>query len=119
MSGLVPRVEGRDSLEGSVIMWGKKFKMALRIIQTNFRRSRAAHDLAYATCVREKLDVLVVGEPNKAVMKAASWFEAEKVYVAVLFLDKSIRVEKDMSFQLEGFRLIACNVSHKLDIWIG
>lgn len=41
--------------------------------------------------------MLVVGEPNREVVKAASWVKESTVIVAVLFLDKSIRVARVQS----------------------
>lgn len=57
---------------------------ATKILQTNLNRSRAAWDLAMQVTAERSIDVLVIGEPNKARAKAAGVYMDQRVDVAVL-----------------------------------
>ncbi|CAH1960191.1 unnamed protein product [Acanthoscelides obtectus] len=48
----------------------RNLRKSLRILQTNLGRETAAHDIAFATVAEYNIDLLVVGEPNKTIIKA-------------------------------------------------
>lgn len=91
--------------------------MGIKFLQTNLGRSRAAHDLAYATCKRMGVDVLVVGEPNKKLVGSPPWIRDRRSDVAVLFVNRGIEAASlasrngHLCISLSGLRLICCYMS--------
>lgn len=62
------------------------------VFQVNLGRSRISYDLAYATASRLRADILVASEPNKKLIKSGGWLTDGKGDVAVIFLNKKLRV---------------------------
>lgn len=57
----------------------------LRILQSNLGRKRIAHDMALATADAREADIVIVGEPNRAITDKRRWFRDFRGNVALLF----------------------------------
>lgn len=66
----------------------------VKLLQTNLGRTRAAHDLAYATAKHMNVDILIISEPNKNLMEGSEWIKDNRGDVAVLFINKAVEVAK-------------------------
>lgn len=64
--------------------------MTLKIFQVNLRRSRAAHDMAWATATQNQVDLVVASEPNVAIVRKAGWVVDLRNDVAIYRRNKGI-----------------------------
>ncbi|KAK9708598.1 Endonuclease-reverse transcriptase [Popillia japonica] len=67
----------------------RKQKMHPKEAKTRRRRGKTAHDLAYAMAKQRDVDMILVSEPNKTIVKRNDWIKDEKEDVAVLFMNKN------------------------------
>ncbi|XP_023024660.2 uncharacterized protein [Leptinotarsa decemlineata] len=94
----------------------------VKILQTNLGKARAAHDLAYAKCKKEQLDLLIVAEPNKAKIKGKTWIQDKRQDVAMLILNRTLEVVSTK--EMEGYivvnfkksTLVCCHISLNIGI---
>lgn len=91
-------------------------------MQTNLGRMRIAHDLAYATAVKMRVDILVVGEPNKKLSENVQWIKDKRTDVAIMILNKKIRVaevdcgEGYIRIDIQKCQLYCCYISPNIRI---
>lgn len=96
--------------------------MNIKILQTNLGRERAAHDLAYATAVKEKIDIMVVGEPNKKIASNIKWIQDKRSDVAVLFLNKNLEIievnsnEGYLRIKMKDLYIYCCYISPNIEM---
>lgn len=67
---------------------------SLKILQTNLGRSRAAHDMAEETAARNDVDIIVVSEPNRRVLKKAGWLKDKRGDVGVYFRNRKLELRQ-------------------------
>ncbi|KAJ8939664.1 hypothetical protein NQ314_011053 [Rhamnusium bicolor] len=58
----------------------------------NLMRSRASHDIAYATAMNREVDIIIASEPNKKLVSKNRWIKDKRGDVAVLFTNKKLEV---------------------------
>ncbi|CAH2008354.1 unnamed protein product [Acanthoscelides obtectus] len=97
-------------------------RKSLRILQTNLGRETAAHDIAFATVAEYNIDLLIVGEPNKTIIKTQKWISDKRGDVAVYFRNREVTV-KDIKYydgflglHLEFCTLYCCYISPNIPI---
>ncbi|KAK9728129.1 hypothetical protein QE152_g18138 [Popillia japonica] len=66
----------------------------MRILQTNLGRGRAAQNLAFATAKQSNIDILIISEPNKNIVRGSEWIKDRQSNVAILFTNKKVEVRK-------------------------
>ncbi|KAK9729971.1 Endonuclease-reverse transcriptase [Popillia japonica] len=66
----------------------------MRILQTNLGRGRAALNLAFATAKQSNIDILIISEPNKNIVRGSEWIKDRQSNVAILFTNKKVEVKK-------------------------
>lgn len=100
------RIQSKGAGKGTV----KLVQMSLNILQTNLGKGRAAHDLAYATAKQMNIDIMIVSEPNKNIVKGSEWIKDERVDVAVMFVNKKvIMTHVDLGVGYVCFSLVNCD----------
>lgn len=65
-----------------------------KILQVNLGRSRVAHDLTYVAAIEEKVDIVIIGEPNKQMAKKQGFIMDEEEVVAAHIINKSVGIAK-------------------------
>ncbi|KAK9729431.1 Endonuclease-reverse transcriptase [Popillia japonica] len=88
----------------------RKQKMHPKEAKTRRRRGKTAHDLAYAMAKQRDVDMILVSEPNKTIVKRNDWIKDEKEDVAVLFMNKNSRSENKEA-------VIAGDINAKSFLW--
>ncbi|XP_045463892.1 uncharacterized protein LOC123673452 [Harmonia axyridis] len=92
------------------------------ILQTNLGRCKAAHDMAQAAAMSEKIDILVVSEPNKKITAKEGWFVNDARDIAVkitnrkLVLEKVKREKNFIHLVLPGYHVYAIYVSPNVSL---
>lgn len=66
----------------------------LRIAQLNLGRARAAHDAAFADAQKNKVDMMMISEPNVKVATGKKWIIDKKGDVAIAFLNKNLEIDE-------------------------
>lgn len=66
--------------------------MSIKILQINVGRARRAHDVAYATAIKEDIDIIFIQEPNKKIVKNMGLISDTRQDVAVLVLNKKVGI---------------------------
>lgn len=64
-----------------------------KILQVNLGRARAAHDLMWATAVKEGIDVVVISEPNKRICAQRGWITDMNGDMAVAIMNNRVEVD--------------------------
>ena len=69
--------------------------MMIRVLQTNLGRSRAAHDLTDATAARKNIELLVVAEPNKNIVRKQNnnWLSHRNSDVAIKIRNRRMGIK--------------------------
>lgn len=94
----------------------------MRVLQTNLGRGRVAHDIAHAVIKDMDIDLLVVSEPNKTIMKGPGWVADERSDVAVYIRNRNIgihTVRKYHGFLAMNFReftMYCCYISPNIPL---
>lgn len=94
----------------------------IRILQANLGRARMAHDMTYATCTKNEVDILVIGEPNKKIVNTPRWITDRRLDVAVLLRNRQIKVKEVKTgggyvcIHLEKLCLICCYSSPNITL---
>lgn len=89
----------------------------LHFLQTNLGRSYKAHDVAYATALELKADIVIASEPNKKTVGRGAWICDANLDVAVRLLNSNLVVQKINKYQgivrisLLRFDLVCCYIS--------
>jgi Reverse transcriptase (RNA-dependent DNA polymerase). len=61
--------------------------------------------MAYATALEKKVDMVVVSEPNKILVRKSSWLKDRRADIAVFFVNKSVEVLKIQ--EEDGFMILS------------
>lgn len=91
-------------------------KDTLKVMQLNVNRSRAAHDLLYASAIQAQVDLLLVSEPNRRKVLDEKWKVNEESSCAIAILS-SIPVTRSGTGQgyvwvdLKDVRVFSCYFS--------
>lgn len=99
-----------------------KNESGVKILQTNLNRSRAAHDMAHLIAEREGIDIILVGEPNRTLMKNPRWTTDKNIDVAVYFRNKDVEVigldkrEGFIRIQFRKYNIYCCYCSPNISL---
>lgn len=94
----------------------------LSMLQTNLGRERVAHDVAFVTASELDIDIIIVSEPNKAIIKKPGWTADRRENVAVFWRNAKIKVKKVereegyLVIHLENFSMYCCYLSPNITI---
>ncbi|KAK9759231.1 Endonuclease-reverse transcriptase [Popillia japonica] len=102
--------------------WGQKAKDVMKVLQTNLGRGRGAHDLAYVTAKQLGVDILIVNEPNKSIVKSNDWLKDRRCNIAVFFLNKKLEVYSTKTtgeyihIRFRDYAMYCCYISPNISI---
>lgn len=89
----------------------------IRILQANLNRSRAAHDLLDERANGRSADLLLVSEPNEALVRAGGWVADQRTTVAIQMKNRLLPMRHwggEACFawvELEDLTVVACYFS--------
>lgn len=69
------------------------------MVQLNLGRARAAHDLAYANAMKNKVDIMMISEPNKKICSQKGWYADGRRDVAIKIVNKNVEIEEVKGYE--------------------
>lgn len=66
----------------------------IKVLQVNTNRSKAALDLLEHMTTEQRVDVILVAEPNKKMVKEKGWLIDKRGDTSIKIVNKTIKVKK-------------------------